>query len=119
MCATHPVHFLGGSNNRLQLPLNLKLGRDAFSHLTELQLNGTLMSWQAIMDVIALMPRLQQLESGYNRLQSLSSLPQTHPEPILTTLNFDSNKLSSWAETCQALKSFHKYLYHPNSSPIH
>ncbi|KAH9966518.1 hypothetical protein BC827DRAFT_672440 [Russula dissimulans] len=67
------------------------------------------MGWQAIMDVVALMPRLQRLESGYNRLQSLSSLPQGHPEDVgLTTLNFDGNQLSNWAETCEALVSFPK-----------
>lgn len=108
---THTIHRLRVSNNRLQPPSDLKLGRDAFSRLTELQLNGTLMSWQAIMDVVALMPRLQRLESGYNRLQTLSSLPQNHPEPVITTLNLDSNQLSDWTETCQALVSFHKCTY--------
>jgi len=106
--ATHLVYWFVVSNNRLQPPSNLKLGKDAFSRLTELQLNGTLMSWQAIMDVVALMPRLQRLESGYNRFQSLSSLSQDHPEPVLTTLNFDSNQLYDWTETCQALVSFPK-----------
>ncbi|KAI0282126.1 hypothetical protein BGY98DRAFT_955847 [Russula aff. rugulosa BPL654] len=96
------------NNNRLQPLSNLKLGRDAFSHLTELQLNGTLMTWQAIMGVVCLMPRLQRLESGYNRLQHLSSLCQNHPELVITTLNLDSNQLSNWVETCQALVSFHK-----------
>jgi Leucine-rich repeat (LRR) protein len=86
----------------------LELGSDAFSRLTELQLNGTLMSWQAIMDVVALMPRLQRLESGYNRLQDLSPSRQSHPEPVITTLNLDSNQLSDWVETCRALASFRK-----------
>ncbi len=108
MCATHTIHCLGVSNNRLQPPSISKLGRDAFSHLTELQLNGTLMSWQAIMGVVTLMPRLQRLESGYNRLLNLSSSPQNHPEPVITTLNLDSNHLFNWAETCRELVSFHK-----------
>lgn len=112
MRLTHPVHRLGVSNNRFQPLSNLRLGRDAFSHLIELQLNGTLMTWQAIMDVICLMPCLGRLELGYNRLQSLFSLPQNHPELVITTLNFDSNQLSDWVETCQALVSFHKYSYH-------
>jgi len=76
------------------------------------------MSWQVIMDVVALMPRLQRLESGYNRLQSLSSPPPDHPEPALTTLNFDTNQLSDWAETCQALASFPKCLYRLNLCPF-
>ena len=77
------------------------------------------MSWQAIMDVVAVMPRLQRLESGYNRLQSLSSPPPDYLEPALTTLNFDTNQLSDWAETCQALASFPKCLYHLKSRPFH
>jgi hypothetical protein len=111
MYATHTIHRLRVSNNRLHPPSDSKLGRDAFSRLTELQLNGTHMSWQAIMDVVALMPRLQRLESGYNRLQDLSSLPQDYPEPVITTLNLDSNQLSNWTETCQALVPFHKCSY--------
>lgn len=118
MRLTHPVHRLGVSNNRLQPLSSLKLGRDAFSHLTELQLNGTLMTWQAIMGVVCLMPRLQRLESGYNRLQYLSSLPQHHPELVITTLNLDTNQLSNWVETCQALVSFHKYSYHLTLCPL-
>jgi hypothetical protein len=112
MRLTCTVHCLGVSNNRLQPLSNLKLGRDAFSHLTELQLNGTLMTWQAIMGVVCLMPRLQRLESGYNRLQHLSFSSQNHPELVITTLNLDSNQLSNWVETCQALVSFHKYSNH-------
>jgi len=118
MRLTDTVHRLGVSNNRLQPLSNLKLGRDAFSHLTELQLNGTLMTWQAIMGVVCLMPRLQRVESGYNRLQSLSSLPQNHPELDIATLNLDSNQLSNWVETCQALVSFHKYSYHLTLCPL-
>jgi|SRR6266850_3334648 len=117
--ARHLVHRLVGSNNRLQPPSNLKLGTDAFSRLTELQLNGTLMSWQAIMDVIALVPRLQRLESGYNRLQNLSSVLQDNSESVLTTLNFDSNQLSNWVETCQALVPLPKCLYHLLSMFLH
>ena len=75
------------------------------------------MSWQAIMGVVALMPRLQWLELGYNRLQNLSS-PPDHPEPALTTLNFDTNQLSDWAETCQALASFPKWLYRLKLCPL-
>lgn len=116
--ARHLVHRLVGSNNRLQPPSNLKFGTDAFSRLTELQLNGTLMSWQAIMDVIALVPRLQRLESGYNCLQNLSSVLQDNSQSVLTTLNFDSNQLSNWVETCQALVPFPKCLYHLYLSPF-
>lgn len=96
------------NNNRLRPPSDSKLVMGAFSRLTELQLNGTLMAWQAIMDVIALMPRLNRLESGYNRLQALTSLPPGLPAPAVTTINLDCNQLSGWAETFQALSPFPK-----------
>jgi hypothetical protein len=106
------VHFRLISNNRLRPPSDLTLVKDAFSRLTELQLNGTLMGWQAIMDVIALMPELNRLESGYNRLQVLTPLPPGHPVPAVTTINLDCNQLSSWAETLQALSPFQKCSYY-------
>jgi tubulin-specific chaperone E len=119
MRSTQLVHRFVDSSNRLQPPSKLKLGTDAFSRLTELQLNGTLMSWQSIMDVITLMPHLQRLDSGYNHLQNLLSVPQGGPEPHLTSLNFDSNQLSDWAETCQALTSFPKcFSYRLESYPF-
>ena len=96
------------SNNYLRPPSDFKRVADAFSHLTELQLNGTLMTWQAVMDVITLMPNLNRLESGYNRLQALTSLPPRRPVPAVTTINLDCNQLSSWAETLQALSPFQK-----------
>lgn len=106
--ALYAVHFRTISNNRLWPPSDLKLVTNAFSRLTELQLNGTLMNWQAVMDVITLMPKLNRLESGYNRLQALTSLPPRHPVPAVTTINLDCNLLSSWAETLQALSPFQK-----------
>ncbi|KAH9060015.1 hypothetical protein EDB87DRAFT_1618027 [Lactarius vividus] len=96
------------NNNRLRPPSDLKLVTDAFSCIVELQLNATLMTWQAILDVITLMPRLDRLESGYNRLEALTPLPPRHPVPAVTTINLDCNQLSSWAETFQALSPFQK-----------
>lgn len=66
------------------------------------------MTWPAIMDIVALMPRLKQLESGYNRLQGLSPLPPGHREFVLAAVNLDSNQISSWAEICHALAPFQK-----------
>ncbi|KAH9180398.1 hypothetical protein EDB89DRAFT_2238261 [Lactarius sanguifluus] len=96
------------NNNRLWPPSDLKLVTDAFSCIVELQLNATFMTWQAILDVITLMPRLDRLESGYNRLRALTPLPPRHPVPAVTTINLDCNQLSGWAETFQALSPFQK-----------
>lgn len=101
-------HFHLISNNRLRPPSDWKLVTDAFSRLTELQLNGTLMDWQSVMNVITLMPRLNQLESGYNRLRALTSLTSKHPVLTVTTINLDCNQLSCWAEVLQALSPFQK-----------
>lgn|SRR6266702_1770619 len=110
--ALYSIHFRPISNNRLRPPSDLKLVTDAFAGLTELQLNGTLMTWQAILDVIALMPRLNRLESGYNRLQALTPPPPRHTVPAVTTINLDCNQLSRWAETFQALSPFRRYSHH-------
>ncbi|KAI0306717.1 hypothetical protein B0F90DRAFT_1623181 [Multifurca ochricompacta] len=99
---------LGLNNNRLRPLSNMKLRTNAFLHLTELQLNGTLMAWQAIVDIVALVPNLKHLEAGYNRLQSLTL---HYPGPMKlapTIINLDCNQLSDWAETCQALLPFQK-----------
>ncbi len=105
-------HFRLISNNRLRPPSDLRLFTDAFSRLTELQLNGTLMVWQTIMDVIMLMPRLNRLEAGYNHLQALTPLPPKHPVSAVTTINLDCNRLSNWVETFQALSPFQKCSNH-------
>jgi len=66
------------------------------------------MVWQAVMEIITLLPKLNQLESGYNRLQALTSLPPKDSVPPVTTINLDCNQLSSWAETLQALSPFQR-----------
>ena len=71
----------------------------AFLNLTEIQLNGTLLSWPEVYGIITKMPALRGLEMGYNRLSSLStgggSDPQG-PHPTIQTLNLENNELAEW-----------------------
>jgi hypothetical protein len=79
-------------------------GSSAFQRLTDLQLNGTLMTWREMQEITALMPNLRLVEMGYNRLTSLSSF-----DPIKSTIqviNLDTNQCRDWAHICQALKPY-------------
>ncbi|THH19470.1 hypothetical protein EW146_g1699 [Bondarzewia mesenterica] len=95
------------NNNRLQPLESSALAQHAFQHITELQLNATLLTWQAVLNVLSLIPALHQLEFGYNRLTSLAS--EKYPETSsssLELLNLDSNDLADWIDICQALQNF-------------
>ncbi|KAI0032818.1 hypothetical protein K488DRAFT_49021 [Vararia minispora EC-137] len=94
------------NNNRFQPFSTSDLNTQLFQRLTELQLSGTLMSWQAMLDVIARMPALKHLEMGYNRLSTLDSDQSGGPEGTgLELINFDSNQLSHWDGICHSLRS--------------
>ncbi|KZT02304.1 RNI-like protein [Laetiporus sulphureus 93-53] len=76
----------------------------AFRTITELQLNATLTLWPALHDVIRGMPSLRSIEMGYNNLRTL---PASHGVHLaVKELNLDSNALSGWRATCEALISF-------------
>ncbi|KAI0317464.1 hypothetical protein OF83DRAFT_1276525 [Amylostereum chailletii] len=95
------------SNNRLQPFVTPVSELRMFHHLVELQLNATLMTWQAMLDVIVCMPSLKQVEMGYNRLTTLFTEHSPSPqELVLESLNLDSNRLSSWENLCTALRPF-------------
>ncbi|TEB36448.1 hypothetical protein FA13DRAFT_1258885 [Coprinellus micaceus] len=89
------------SLNRLRL---FSLERDgafssAFLNLTEIQLNGTLLSWPEVNGIITQMPALRGLEMGYNHLSSLSTgggSDPRGPHPTLQTLNLENNELAEW-----------------------
>ncbi|EGN95650.1 hypothetical protein SERLA73DRAFT_60351 [Serpula lacrymans var. lacrymans S7.3] len=85
-------------------PLKNCLNPSNFLKLTELQLNGTMMTWEELTSVIAFMPKLRIVEMGYNTLSHLSSrqsLPAVHAG--LEVINFDSNELVDWSHLCHAL----------------
>ncbi|KAJ7085686.1 CAP Gly-rich domain-containing protein [Mycena belliarum] len=93
------------NRNRLQRPSDAQAMTLAFSNLTELRLNGTLMTWQEMQQVTASMPILKIVEMGYNRIESISSADFAYGSTI-ETLNLDSNDLHSWVNICDSLRSY-------------
>lgn len=87
----------------------------AFSALTTLQLNATLMTWAETEQIALAIPSLTELESGYNNLKQLSSSSPTHngnpAGSTMEVLNLDANELSDWAHICQTLAPYTKYRY--------
>lgn len=78
---------------------------DCFNSLTELRLNDTLMLWRDIIKVIAAMPKLQDLEIGYNHLTN-DSFGSAQPVGLNTpvrAINLESNEISGWEGICGAL----------------
>ena len=84
---------------------------NAFNSLTELQLNGTLMTWLEMQTVIASMPNLRLVEMGYNKLATLSSPDdRLSDNKVLRVINLDSNMLSDWVHVCTSLYRYTSYV---------
>lgn len=80
---------------------------DAFKNLTELQLNGTLITWLEMQTAIADMPNLRLVEMGYNKLATLSPLDNSLPtNGALQVINLDSNLCSDWVNVCESLQQY-------------
>jgi hypothetical protein len=90
---------------------NTKLGESAFLRVSELQLNGCMVTWQEVQDVTQYMPKLRLLELGYNRLTRLVSMDHSsHCEPVIQVLNLDSNECSDWSAICRSMKDYPSYV---------
>ncbi|KZV96199.1 RNI-like protein [Exidia glandulosa HHB12029] len=99
--------------NRFQ-PLTEPLHTTAFTNLSELRLNGSLVSWDQASHIpkqastFALLspalPALREVQLGYNRLSELSTEHRIEARK-LETLNVDGNQLHSWANLMEALRS--------------
>ncbi|KAI0053913.1 hypothetical protein FA95DRAFT_1551690 [Auriscalpium vulgare] len=95
------------NNNRLNPFTNPSLVIQAFSRLTELQLNGTLITWEAMINIISLIPTLRQIEMGYNRLTSLSTAKTPERSTVnVEIINLDGNQLSDWINVSAGLCAF-------------
>lgn len=99
------------SRNRLQLS-NALIAPAAFSHLTDLHLNGTMTTWAEMQQITAAMLSLQVVEIGYNRISRLVT-SDYHFEagidpvaPAIQMINLDSNEIDDWAHVCQALNTY-------------
>ncbi|KIK98080.1 hypothetical protein PAXRUDRAFT_824262 [Paxillus rubicundulus Ve08.2h10] len=88
-------------NRNRFLPLESELPTSAFLHLCELQLNGTLITWEEFRRIANFMTSLRSVELGYNRLKSLSA---KSPWTIaLQSLNLDGNLLDDWTQIAISL----------------
>ncbi|KIP12320.1 hypothetical protein PHLGIDRAFT_98272 [Phlebiopsis gigantea 11061_1 CR5-6] len=99
------------NQNRLSLPSNIPTFRAAFSRIRELQINSTLTTWTDLRRLVGCMPSLTRVESGYNRLHSLSDGPDTTANNAAVSLtlqeiNLDGNFLQKWSAVYSALTDF-------------
>jgi hypothetical protein len=70
------------------------------------------MSWKDILTAITSMPKLEELECGYNTFTDVSFDPDTHPRlstPV-QTLNLDSNQICGWLSVYLAFSDFPVYV---------
>ncbi|KAF9227719.1 RNI-like protein [Gyrodon lividus] len=88
-------------NQNRFLPLEGKLPTSAFLCLCELQLNGTLITWEEFRRVASFMPSLRSVELGYNRIKSLTA--QSSWTIPLLSLNLDGNLLDNWTQMSTSL----------------
>ena len=94
------------------MPIEVPAFRHAFRNLKELQICATLTSWANVLLLAGYMPSLQVMEAGYNQYIKLSidsdgTVAQNVPSNFtLSTINFDSNQLTDWTSTCEALRPF-------------
>lgn len=86
----------------------------AFSALTELQLNGTMMTWTEMQEVTAHMPRLRLVEMGYNHLVQLQ-IPtlSVSLNSMIEVFNLDSNLCSEWYHVYNSLLHYRSYVLYP------
>ncbi|KAG2349451.1 RNI-like protein [Suillus weaverae] len=99
----HQLERLALNRNRLRPPSS-QLPASAWLRLSELQLNGTWISWEEFTSIAILMPQLRIAELGYNELTSLSRAKISTVLDRIEILNFDSNKLKDWRHISEALK---------------
>ncbi|KIJ16977.1 hypothetical protein PAXINDRAFT_132022 [Paxillus involutus ATCC 200175] len=91
-------------NRNRFLPLGSELPTLAFLRLCELQLNGTLITWEEFRRVASFMTSLRSVELGYNRLKSLTA--KSSWTIALQSLNLDGNLLDDWTQMSTSLSDF-------------
>ncbi|PBK93057.1 hypothetical protein ARMGADRAFT_1012740 [Armillaria gallica] len=92
------------NRNRLASPSDTFKMSSAFMRVTDLQLNDTLTSWDQMLEIVRFMPKLQQVEMGYNHLMRLSEgLDTVYPTVTIQSINLDSNSLSDWIHIMECL----------------
>lgn len=81
--------------------------KSSFLCLTELQMNGTLVTWREMQIITAFMPQLRSVEMGYNQIDNLSSDPDTTlSNSSIQVINLDNNLCSDWVQICSSLQPY-------------
>lgn len=95
------------NRSRLLPPSKMNVMESSFLRLTELQMNGTLVTWREMQIITAFMPQLRLVEMGYNQIDNLSSDPD---KPLsnssIQVLNLDNNLCSDWIQICSSLQAY-------------
>ncbi|KXN92190.1 Tubulin-specific chaperone E [Leucoagaricus sp. SymC.cos] len=86
------------NQNRFRQSPGTDILEGCFNSLAELRLSNTLMKWKDILAVVACMPKLRDLECGYNKLTDASFDLDGHLNltTSVQTLNLDSNQICGW-----------------------
>lgn len=81
----------------------------AFLNLTDLQLNGTLISWREMQEVTSYMPKLLSIELGRNGLCKLDAGNGTIGSgSSIRNINLESNLCKDWTQTCRSLSVYNR-----------
>ncbi|PFH54254.1 hypothetical protein AMATHDRAFT_135907 [Amanita thiersii Skay4041] len=98
------------NRTRLLPPADFILMSKAFSKLLELQLNCTLTTWPDMVTVISMMPSLQLVEMGHNRLSRLPGTDKLVHNASIQVFNLDSNLCNNWTNLVQSFRHYPSYV---------
>ncbi|KIK58192.1 hypothetical protein GYMLUDRAFT_1006380 [Collybiopsis luxurians FD-317 M1] len=88
-------------------PLGVSKMSSAFLNLTDLQLNGTFISWQALHQVTSFMPNLLSVELGHNGLCFLEpGNPNIGADSLISSINLEGNQCREWTRICQSMNLY-------------
>ncbi|KAJ3984485.1 hypothetical protein F5890DRAFT_1461113 [Lentinula detonsa] len=101
-------HFtpLPSRNRFAEVPLDTLKITNSFQSLTDLQLNGSLMSWRQIQHVTSFMPKLVSVELGSNQLCELEYDDIPNPHSSIRNINLEGNKCKDWTCICRSLCTY-------------
>ncbi|KAJ3889458.1 hypothetical protein GG344DRAFT_51574 [Lentinula edodes] len=93
-------------NRFTEMTLDRSKMSTSFQSLTELQLNGSLISWHEMQQVTSFMPRLVSVELGSNRLCELEFSAPVITHPQIRNINLEGNQCKVWTRICQSLSTY-------------
>ncbi|THV07798.1 hypothetical protein K435DRAFT_825160 [Dendrothele bispora CBS 962.96] len=102
------LRSLSLNRNRLRIPPQPGRMPSAFLNVTNLELNGTLTTWQEMQYITSFMPKLLVVELGYNNISRMTDNEgPASPAVHIETLNLDSNNINDWQDLGRALSHYH------------